>query len=91
MAKSITVITLGQSPQIKDVEATTVGELAQELELGDNLQVKVNGATVDYDTPLADYNNVVFGEKIKGGKHAKIIMYTNEFLATCTDWKQLIN
>ena len=68
MAKNVTVVTLGQSPLTSDRDAKTVGELATSLGLSDNLAVKINGETATYDTALADYAFVSFGEKVKGGR-----------------------
>lgn len=66
MAK-VTVIALGGQPKPLE-NVTTVAEAAELMNLGDNLQVKVNDEPVDYDYELSDFEWVVFGEKVKGGR-----------------------
>ena len=65
MANNVTAVALGGQPQV--IEASTVKEAAEKLNIGDKHTVKVNGESADYSTSLEDYSFVSFGEKVKGG------------------------
>lgn len=65
--KNVTVASLGQPAKPLETSSATIGDLAKELGLGDNLSIKVNGQTAESSDTLVAYSYITFGEKIKGG------------------------
>ena len=66
---SVTGQVLGGTSKTFD-GVSTVKELAEKMNIGDNYAVKINGieAKNGYDTALQSYEFVTFGEKVKGGR-----------------------
>jgi len=73
MANTVIVLALGSAPRELN-NVGTVQDIVNQLELGDSLSVKINGSQEDYATELADFDTVVFGEKVKGG-HSDLLTH----------------
>ena len=67
MANTVTAVVLGGQPSIQN-GVSTVGELAQRLNLPQNHSVKINDQSGDYSSPVNDFDFVAFGSKVEGGR-----------------------
>jgi len=65
MSENITVQVIGGQPKV--IQADTVQEAYDALELDGNYTATVNGNPSDMDDDLNDYAFVSFSEKVKGG------------------------
>lgn len=65
MAKQVTVIVSGGSPQVLN-DVSTVGDIKERLGKQSFL-AKVNGESADDEDELDDYSHVTLAENVKGG------------------------
>jgi len=65
MAQNISAQVAGG--KLQHINASTVREVFEKLELSGSYSATVNGETVDMDATLSDYQFVTFAEKVKGG------------------------
>ncbi len=66
---TVKIITMGQgiSNYVAD-EPLTLGDLLAQIQLNDQLDVRVNGATVDKSYRLGNADQVLVVPKIRGGR-----------------------
>lgn len=66
MAQNITAQVLGGQPRV--IEASTVKEAFDLLNLSGNYSASINGEPADLSDSLEDYNFVSFAPAVKGGR-----------------------